>query len=192
MNNLEIEAIRTTLGLSKPKLALEIGVTPNTIANWYNGKPMPKTAEYALRYLLAEHNRKSENGSRGIPYYADLPVSAGLCDVLVSDAPPSGYLSLPGVTADALFPVVGCSMQPEIEQGDIIGVVAVDNWETLDPDKTYLVITNTDRMIKHLVLDLEDDRVIWCISPNCQKFKVSADEVRYIYRVTFCGKIKAL
>lgn len=190
MNSLEIENIRNVLGLSRSELALEIGVTPNTLTNWYNGKTMPKTSEYALKYLMSEHLKQSKPS--GIPYYADLPVSAGLRDVLVSDAPPSGYLSLPGVTADALFPVVGCSMQPEIEQGDIIGVVPVDNWETLDPDKTYLVITNTDRMIKHLVLDPDDDRVIWCISPNYQKFKVSTDEVRHIYRVTFCGKIKAM
>lgn len=126
---------------------------------------------------------------KGIPYYADLPVSAGQLDVVLQSAEPSGHLDIPGVEAAALFPVVGCSMKPDINPGDVIGITQLDAWDIVDPDKVYLVITNDERMIKHLAIDETDDSVIWCISPNYPKFKINKSDIKYIYRVSFCGKL---
>jgi len=124
-----------------------------------------------------------------IPYYEELQVSAGRLDVITQNAQPSGWVDLPGVTAAALFPVVGCSMKPDINPGDAIGITQLDAWDVVDPDKVYLVITNDERMIKHLAIDETDDSVIWCISPNYPKFKINKSDIKYIYRVSFCGKL---
>lgn len=125
----------------------------------------------------------------GIPYYADLPVSAGQLDTFMQDAEPTGWVKLPGVKSKALFPVVGCSMKPEINPGDVVGIVQMDSWEMVDPDKVYLIITHDERMIKHLALDEEDNSILWCISPNYPKFKINKSDIKFLYRISFCGKL---
>lgn len=126
---------------------------------------------------------------KGIPFYSELPVSAGTLEVILQDSEPAGFIDLPGITATALFPVVGCSMKPEINPGDVIGITQLDSWERLDPDKIYLVITHEDRMIKHLAIDEEDNSILWCLSPNYPKFKINKSDIKYIYKVSFCGKL---
>ena len=58
----------------------------------------------------------------GVPYYTELPVSAG-----DQEAPPyddhHDYVFIPGVHAEAFFPVSGCSMSPTVNPGDLVGVV---------------------------------------------------------------------
>lgn len=125
----------------------------------------------------------------GIPYYADLPVSAGQLDTFIQDAEPTGWVKLPGVKSKALFPVIGCSMKPEINPGDVVGIVQLDSWEMVDPDKVYLIITHDERMIKHLALDEEDNSILWCISPNYPKFKINKSDIKFLYRISFCGKL---
>lgn len=136
-----------------------------------------------------EKELEEKPSKNGIPFYESLPASAGHLDVIIQDAHPTGWINIPGVTAKALFPVVGCSMKPEINPGDVIGITQIDIWETVDPDKTYLIITNEDRMIKHLAIDEVDDSILWCISPNYPKFKISKEDIKFIYRVSFCGKL---
>lgn len=127
--------------------------------------------------------------SRGVPYYEELPVSAGKLDVLLHDAKPTGYIDIPGLRAQALFPVVGCSMKPEINPGDVVGVEALNNWDSIDPDKVYMVITSDDRMIKHLELDDEDGEILWCVSPNYKRFKIAKSNIKAIYRICYVGKL---
>lgn len=126
---------------------------------------------------------------KGVPYYADLPVSAGELDVIVADAVPSGYVDIPGLHALALFPVVGCSMQPDINPGDVIGVEPVKDPGKADPNKVYLIITADQRMIKHLVPDEEDPGILWAISPNYPRIKIYKEEIKSIYHVTYVGRL---
>lgn len=135
---------------------------------------------------------KDTPGAGAIPYYSDLPVSAGEKGLagLPMQERPSGWIQIPGVEAGlGAFPVVGCSMEPDIFPGDFIAISIVNNWERVDPDKTYLIITLDERMIKHLMIDNEDDNILWCISPNYPKFKIYKAEIRFIYKITFHGKI---
>lgn len=126
-----------------------------------------------------------------IPYYSELPVSAGQMDLasFYQEEKPSGWVKIPGISAKGLFPVIGCSMRPEINPGDVVGLSTIDSWEIVDPDKIYLVITRDDRMIKHLMIDEIDKEILWCISPNYPKFSIRKDDIISIYRVTFHGKL---
>lgn len=147
--------------------------------------------------LVEEANKEapavaSEKAKGAVPYYGDLPVSAGKQDLatILSNMKPTGWINLPGMPSSiGAFPVVGCSMEPDIKPGDFISIIEVDRWERLDPDKTYMIITNDDRMIKHLSVDDNDDEILWCISPNYPKFKIEKSEIVAIYRVTFHGRL---
>ncbi len=124
----------------------------------------------------------------GAPYYEEA-VSAGL--TLLADTPttPSGFIDIPGVNSIAYFPVTGVSFKPIINPGDIIGVDFLDNWEVLDPDAIYYIITAHNRMIKHLMNDPDDDTQLVCISTNHKEFRIDKEDIKRIYRVVFYGRL---
>ncbi len=126
-----------------------------------------------------------------IPYYDELAVSAGQQHLatIINQEKPTGWIKIPGVSAEGLFPVVGCSMKPEINPGDVIGLSFINSWDIVDPDKIYMIVTNDDRMIKRLMKDENDQEILWCLSSNYQKFSIRKDEIKFIYRVTFHGRL---
>lgn len=192
MKGLEVKKIRKDLGYSQEKFAELVGVHTRTVQNWEGGAEVPKSKHAILRSLsiTPEQDINAPSAKKGIPFYPNLDVSAGKLDtILYGDDKPTGYVDLPGVKAEALLPVIGCSMQPEINPGDIIGISSMNSWDIIDPDKIYMIITHDDRMIKHLEMDSENSDFIWCVSPNYNKFKLYKTDIRAIYRVTFCAKL---
>ena len=124
---------------------------------------------------------------KGVPYW-NLPVSAGrsILDI-IGKTSPDGYISgLPGADiAENILPVTGTSMEPEILNGAIVGVRKMNNWETLNTERIYLIITQDDRMVKRIEYDLENDDILWCVSPNYPKFKIYKSDIIDIERVCF-------
>lgn len=134
----------------------------------------------------------SEPIKGSIPFYKELPVSAGKMDILkafVDKEEGQGWIQLPDVSAIAAFPVKGCSMEPYIMNGDFVAIAPVNRWDRVDPDKVYMIITKDDRMIKHLMVDNDDDSILWAVSPNYNKFRISKEEIVEIYRVVFYGRM---
>lgn len=124
------------------------------------------------------------------PYYSELPLSAGqmgLANIEQRENPES-WIKFPNVDVDGWFPVIGCSMEPKIFAGDIVGIKQIDNWERIDPDKTYMIVTRDDRMIKHLETDDNDNSILWAVSENYSRFKIIKDEIIRIYRVVWAGR----
>lgn len=169
----------------------DAAVTADTIQRILSAFP-DVSAEWLLR---GEENAiavSSEKTPGAIPYYKELPVSAGKLEVIkkfVDNENEHGWIKLPNASAIAAFPVVGCSMEPHIEQGDIIAIAPVERWDKVDPDKVYMIITKYERMIKHLMVDENSDKFIWAVSPNYNKFKVPVDEIIEIYKVVFHGRL---
>ena len=124
---------------------------------------------------------------KGVPYW-NLPVSAGrsILDI-IGKTSPDGYISgLPGADiAENILPVTGTSMEPEILNGAIVGVRKMNNWETLNTERIYLIITQDDRMVKRIEYDLENEDILWCVSPNYPKFKIYKSDIIDIERVCF-------
>lgn len=142
-------------------------------------------------YNVKESPDLNEHIKEGIPYFENLPVSAGQsgqAEISITENP-TGYLSLPNVNAEYLFPVVGCSMMPTIKAGDIIGVNHVQKWDRLDPDKIYMIVTNEERMIKRLRIDLENNKQLWCISENYKEFPILKGDITAIYHVVWHGGV---
>ena len=127
----------------------------------------------------------------GIPYYKDMPVSAGCAELQYTDSAEGaiGSINIAGVTGKYAFPVVGCSMEPVIHAGDVVVVDELNQWDRIDPDKIYLIITHDDRMIKHLQLDEADRTKVWCVSPNYKRFSIAKTDIVRLYRVTFYGRL---
>ena len=118
------------------------------------------------------------------PYYKDLPVSAGFKDVLdAGREAPSSYISLPGKSADFFFPVSGTSMEPEINDGDIVGVKRVNRSEGIIHGDVYMLVTNDNRMIKRCYHDNNDPNLIWCVSPNYPSFPIHKNDVCALFKV---------
>ncbi len=128
---------------------------------------------------------------RSIPFYTELPVSAG-----EQDAPPyddqADYVYIPGVRADAFFPVSGCSMQPTVYPGDLVGVVSLDSFDRIDPEGIYMVITrDNERMLKHILPTTPDDPEIVLSSdnPNYPPFRRLKEDILKVFRVVYVGRM---
>ncbi len=124
---------------------------------------------------------------KSVPYW-NLPVTAGRSlGEIIGQLKPDGYISgLPGADmAQNILPVTGTSMEPEVPEGALIGVRKMDNLETLNTGRIYLIITHDDRMIKRIEHDTENEAILWCTSPNYPKFKIYKSDIIEIHRVCF-------
>ncbi|MBR3940864.1 MAG: LexA family transcriptional regulator [Bacteroidaceae bacterium] len=120
----------------------------------------------------------------GLPFYDDLPLSAGLRDSFdPANEKPSAYISIPTSPADFYFPVSGSSMEPEFNDGDIVGVKRVDCTEGIVHGAVYMVVTNENRMIKRCYHDNNDPNLIWCVSPNYPSFPINKNDVCALFKV---------
>ena len=144
-----------------------------------------------LRLSRNASRRDHGRPERSIPYYPELPVSCGAVD-----APPYDdevdYVHIPGVHAEAFFTVSGCSMQPTVYPGDLIGVVSMDGMERIDPECIYMIITReNERMLKHILPTSPDDPEITLSSdnPNYPPFRRLKDEIYKIFRVVYVGRM---
>ena len=124
------------------------------------------------------------------PYYLDLQVSARKYDLanVEQNETPSGWIKIKGIDIEYLFSIIGCSMEPKIHTGDIIGVVSCNDRKKIDPDKIYLLIANDEIMIKHLEKDETDKNVIWAVSENYKRFKIYLNEIQTIYKIVWTGR----
>lgn len=120
----------------------------------------------------------------GLPFYDDLPLSAGLRDSFdPANEKPSAYISIPTSPADFYFPVSGSSMEPDFNDGDIVGVKRVDCTEGIVHGAVYMVVTNENRMIKRCYHDNNDPNLIWCVSPNYPSFPINKNDVCALFKV---------
>lgn len=139
--------------------------------------------------LMIQERTKSSN--TGIPFFPDLPVTGGSVmqynDLKVHDTTCS--IDLPFTkTAEFCFPVLGCSMKPTVKEGDMVGVVHVNGFESCNPDRIYLIITrDNERMIKRINRYDKENNCIWLVSDNPQyePFPIYIDNIVDVYKVVW-------
>jgi phage repressor protein C with HTH and peptisase S24 domain len=210
-NSLILNEIKTHYSFkSNAEFAAFLGIAPQTLSSWYSRNSIDYELLYAkcvdvdANWLLTGEGdmlRKndlqqlsfsvSEFKQKGYaPYYSEMLVSAGQYDLatIIQIEEPESWIKMPGLTVDGWFPIIGCSMEPKVYAGDTIGVTQIDNWEKLDPDKIYLIITHDDRMIKHLEVDEANPNILWAVSENYKRFKIPTEDIIRIFRVVFAGK----
>ncbi len=97
------------------------------------------TPKYTPEYTPIQV-KSSKTSSFAVPFY-DIPVSAGPLGVLTYSkgaVEPDGYIDMEIFRrCDAILPVMGVSMEPEIHSGDLIGIRKLDsyNWEYIETGK---------------------------------------------------------
>jgi len=127
-----------------------------------------------------------------IPFY-ELYATAGDVTVFTNTETPSGYLEAKGIPGfeqvEATFPVFGSSMEPFISRGDIVGIKRLQTWDFFDPQTIYMIITDDQRMIKKLRVDHQDNKILWCSSPNHPDFKIDKKYIQSVYKVVVAIKM---
>ena len=119
-----------------------------------------------------------------VPFYEDLPLSAGNRDAFnPAQEKPSAFFSIPTCQADFYFPVSGSSMEPEFNDGDVVGVKRVDRSEGIVHGAVYMIVTNENRMIKHCYIDENNPELLWCVSPNYPSFPINRADICAMFRV---------
>lgn len=119
-----------------------------------------------------------------VPFYEDLPLSAGNRDAFnPAQEKPSAFFSIPTCQTDFYFPVSGSSMEPEFNDGDVVGVKRVDRSEGIVHGAVYMIVTNENRMIKRCYHDNNDPNLIWCVSPNYPSFPINKNDVCALFKV---------
>lgn len=123
---------------------------------------------------------------KSVPFYNSAVTAGRSLTEIVGKDKPDGYINLPGAeVAESILPVTGFSMNPEILSGSLIGVRLMNNWETLNTARIYLIITRDDRMVKRIEHDPKDDSILWCLSTNYPRFKIYKEDIIEIHRVCF-------
>ena len=131
--------------------------------------------------MLLDSTRQT---TASIPFYNDLPLSAGYKDAFDPGREnPTSYISFPNSGADFFFPVSGTSMEPDINDGDIVGVKRVEREEGIVHGDVYMIVTNDARMIKRCYHDNNDPNLIWCVSPNYPSFPIHKNDVCALFKV---------
>jgi phage repressor protein C with HTH and peptisase S24 domain len=134
----------------------------------------------------------------GKPFFGDLPASAG--NIIqypdITRQLPTGSINIPQARgAKFFFPVIGMSMRPTIEEGDIIGVCHIDRYETTNAERVYMIITcDNERMIKRILGYNKERGTITLASDNPQypNFDLDTSLIVDIYKVVLHLKIETL
>ena len=191
-------------GGTQKVFASMIGTTQPTIANWIAQNQIPEGGIAKICRALPEVSfewltGKEEMPRRGYqdepavnempivgqPFYNRMPASAGQLDMGHEDITVE-HIHIPGVKATAFFPVVGNSMDPTIQSGDIIGIRALDGLNRVRPNDIYLVFTrDSERMIKR-IKNLNQQSAyltLYSDNPAYEPFEVLKNQIIGVYKV---------
>lgn len=173
-------------GISEENIARFIAYFPEVNTEWLltgNGS-ITKDINERKGLTYVPNTSSITSSFSGIPYYEQLPASAGDFPSFLNQAKPTSHIDLPQITdCIAVLPVYGSSMKGVIEPGDLIAIKEVMGRGEFDPALPYLVITEEHRMIKYLHVDEVDDSIIWAESTNHAKIKLHAENIKIVYAI---------
>jgi phage repressor protein C with HTH and peptisase S24 domain len=189
-------------GGTQKVFASMIGTTQPTIANWLAQNQIPSGGiakickalpDVSFDWLTGE-SETMQRGDRdeteggmavGAAYYSRMPASAGQLEMGDEDLT-TERISIPGVEVDAYFPVVGNSMDPTIQSGDIVGIRKLDSMDRIRPNEIYLVFTrDNERMLKRIkgMNGQSPSLTLYSDNPAYDPFAVLKEQVAAVYKV---------
>ena len=102
------------------------------------------------------------------------------------------YVSIPSLQGCIGLTVYGDSMNPRYKSGDVVFVRPVPVTGDIDYGQTYLVITQSDRLLKNIYPSKTDDRLrLSCFNEDVNRFgdrlypdyEIPKNRILYIYKV---------
>lgn len=207
MNNLDIRAIRSKIGISQKELANKLGVHWRTVQNWEKVGGISQEDYTKICALLPKEELKDVQyfggGSSSTPGEAQespdvvplMPfaaqggrltdfsesVSEWQCEKVISP--------IKGV--DFAISVSGDSMSPEYPSGSIVLIKRINEVAFIEWGKVYVLDTCNGTIIKKLMPSSDEGKVT-CVSinPEYPPFDVSLEHIRGVYRVLMCMALK--
>ncbi len=193
-------------GGTQKVFASMIGTTQPTIANWMAQNQIPEGGIAKICRALPDVSfewltGKEEQPRRGYgenlyqaaegqlpvgkPFYSRMPASAGQLDMGNEDVS-TDRIQIPGMHADAYFPVVGNSMNPNIQNGDIVGIRRMEATQSIRPNDIYLLFTrDNERMVKRIkgVNTQSPYLTLYSDNPAYEPFTILKEMIVGIYKV---------
>lgn len=188
-------------GGTQKVFATMIGTTQPAVANWISQNQIPAGGMAKICRALPDVNfdwltGKDESPRRGYKepaapapvkgaaYYNRMPASAGQLEMGDEDVS-TERISIPGIEVDAYFPVVGNSMDPTIQSGDIVGVRKLDSMSRIRPNDIYLIFTrDNERMLKRIkgVNGQSPTLTLYSDNPAYEPFPVLKEQIAAVYK----------
>lgn len=181
-----------------------IGTTQPTVANWIAQNQIPSGGVAKICNALPDVNFDWLMGNSDVPqrgykesmqavmdsgaaYYSRMPASAGQLEMGDEDLT-TERIYIPGIQVDAYFPVVGNSMDPTIQSGDIVGIRKLDSMDRIRPNEIYLIFTrDNERMLKRIkgTNGQEPSLMLYSDNPAYESFPVLKEQIAAVYK-TVC------
>lgn len=193
-------------GVTQKVFASMIGTTQPTIANWMAQNQIPEGGiakicralpDVSFEWLTGQEDMPrrgyqdtptaSASPLVGQPYYNRMPASAGQLTMGDEDVT-TERIHIPGVQATAYFPVVGNSMEPTIQSGDIVGIRRLDDLRRIRPNDIYLIFTrDNERMLKRIrdINGQSPTLTLYSDNPAYDPFPVMKEQIAAVYK-TVC------
>ena len=191
-------------GGTQKVFASMIGTTQPTIANWLAQNQIPEGGiakicralpDVSFEWLTGQEEMPRRGYQEqaatytstemvGQPYYSRMPASAGQLDMGHEDIT-TERIVIPGVKTTAYFPVVGNSMDPTIQSGDIVGIRRMDGLTRIRPNDIYLIFTrDNERMLKRIknINQQSPYLTLYSDNPAYEPFDVIKEQIVGVYK----------
>lgn len=194
---MDVKAFRQERGLTQRALAEQCGVTLRTVQNWESGKRLPENVKRHLLALAgAEANGVLGIGdsrlasvisyTKGVPYY-DEDFVLGFNNLgFPSSENPEFLINMPRYQNATLWcNATGHSMEPEINNGDIVALELIEDISFLLMGEIYAIVTtNGLRTIKRLRRSGNSDSYLLVpTNPQYDTQEIPKSKILRVFRV---------
>lgn len=182
----KVKALLNYYKMTQMEFAARLGVSQPTLAHWIGRNKIPYLAMDKIAQVCPEIAFSWLMTGIGPMLTKD----GGKTETEMSEcAPysPKSILNIPGLDCDDLIQCQGISMPPNVQQGDYIGIKALE--ENIDPERIYLIELNDGSQMLRRIAHIEDEGCYeLSADSNRRPMKVSHDNVKSIKKVVFVGR----
>lgn len=182
--------------LTQKELAKAIGVSQSVVSETLKGKRSAKTLAKKISkfYDIPLYQFTGEEETpEGSPYY-NVDFHCGF-DLVLNDqkTKADGYFKIPKYEkATCLCNISGHSMEPEINNGDIVVLRKLEDWHFLPFGEVYAFVTKNDmRMVKRIgPAKTEDSYILYSSnkSPEYAPQELKKEDILQVFQVMGCLK----
>lgn len=193
----DVRQFRVARGLTQRRLADLCGVTLRTVQNWESGRNVPENIRRLIR-AMADRGVEDpafaadkSNGSiisytKGVPYY-DEDFVLGFNNLgFPSSENPEFLINMPRYQNATLWcNATGHSMEPEINNGDIVALELIEDISFLLMGEIYAIVTtNGLRTIKRLRRSGNSDSYLLVpTNPQYDTQEIPKSKILRVFRV---------
>lgn len=198
----KIQKLIDEYGKTQETFASFLGVATSTVANWRFRNKLTPTAVNLILRKCPEVNPEwlegdsevfrfdSTNDENHRPLYDDVEVKDDELTFKMNGSEVVKTMLVPDIPSTEYIRVSGCSLQPLILQGDIIGIHEFTDWTQFKRGDIYFILTKeNERLLKYIYAD-EDEKLLFCYSENpmISPLPIPKESIFKIYKVDFYGR----